>query len=79
MVQWYVVILLSAMCTFPMIQLVCIPKFCITYFSFVLQLSQKKNNEDNAHTKFWGANMVHYVRCGNGKYLYFTSLLSVIV
>jgi len=23
--------------------------------------------------------MVHYVRCANGKYLYFTSLLSVIV
>ena len=82
MVQWYVDILLFAMCASPMIQLCLPPKFCITFvfnFPWVLRLSQEKNNEDNAHAKFWGANMAHYVRCANGKYLYFTSLPSMIV
>ena len=82
MVQWYVDIRLFAMCESCMIQLVCPPKFCITFvfnFSWVFQLSQEKNNEDNAHAKFWGPKMVHYVRCAIGKYLYFTSLPSLIV
>ena len=66
MVQWYVEIRLFAMCTFPIIQLVCPPKLCITFafnFSWVLQLSQEKNNEDNAHAKIWGANAKHGALC----------------
>ena len=44
------------------------PKFYITFvfhFSWVLQLSQEKNN---AYAIFWRANKVHYGRCASGEF-----------
>ena len=51
-----------AICTFPIIHLVCPPKFCFTFvfhFSWVLQLLQKKLITMFIHN-FGGANKVHF-------------------
>ena len=39
-------------------------------FSFLLGITAVlRDIENNAYAKFWGANKVHYGRCGSGVYL----------
>ena len=52
---------------FPMMHLICPPKFCITFkgytscFSFLLGITAAPREiENNAYAEFWGANKVHY-------------------
>ena len=49
--------------TFPIIHLICPPKFCLTFvFSFLLGITAvPREIENKAYAKFWGANKVHYV------------------
>ena len=58
---------LYATSTFPIMHLICPPKFGITlvfHFSWVLQLSQEIEN--SAYARVWGAKKVHYGKCGSG-------------
>ena len=59
MVQWYVEIRLFAMCASPMIQLVCPPKFCITFvfnlfLGVTVLLSQEKMETMQNYAKLLG-------------------------
>ena len=60
--------------TFPIMHLICPPKFCITFifhFSWVSQPSQEKLKTMLTQNFFWGgggANKVHYGKCGSGVY-----------
>ena len=59
---------LYATSTFPIMHLICPPKFCITlvfHFSWVLQLSQEKL-KTVLMQEFGGAKKVHYGKCGSG-------------
>ena len=54
--------------TFPIMHLICPPKFCITFvfhFSWVLQPSQEKL-KTMLMQNFLGVNKVHYGKCGSG-------------
>ena len=59
---------LYATSTFPMMHLICLPKFYITFFfPFLLDITAiPREIENNAYAKFWGANKVHYGKCGSG-------------
>jgi len=51
--------IIFAISTSPIIHLVCPPKFCITFFPFLLGVTViPRETEDNAYAKFWGANKV---------------------
>ena len=53
----------NATFTFPIMHMICPPKFCLTFvFSFLLGITAvPREIENNAYAKFWGANKVHYV------------------
>ena len=51
---------LYATCTSPIMHLICPPKFCIIFFSFLLGITAvTREIKNNAYAKFWGANKVH--------------------
>ena len=57
-----------AICTSPIMHLICSPKFCITFvFHFPMGITAvPREIENNADAKFWRANKAHYERCANG-------------
>ena len=60
-----------AICKSPMKHLFCPPKFCITFvflFSWVLHRPKIREIDNNAYSKFWGANKVHFGRCASCEY-----------
>ena len=61
---------LNATSTFPIMHLICPPKFCIIFvFHFSLGITAvPREIENNAYAKFWGAKKVHYGKCGSGVY-----------
>ena len=60
-----------ATCTFPTMRLICHPKFCISVvFNFSWEdCNTREKWKNKGHTKFWGANEVHYGKCGSGECL----------
>jgi len=51
--------IIFAISTSPIIHPVCPPKFCITFFPFLLGVTViPRETEDNAYAKFWGVNKV---------------------
>ena len=54
--------------TFPIMHLICPPKFFLTFvFSFLLGITAvPREIENNAYAKFGGANKVRYGKCRSG-------------
>ena len=54
--------------TFPIMHLLCPPKFCISIvFNFSWDGCNTQGEMKNKdYAKFWGANKVHYRKCGSG-------------